>query len=125
MVRDARFERAVNHGAGPKSGEEESMTDYDLTKDRGHDCKSDLSQLRSNDANITWECTVCGRLAFLEDVVEMLRVRAVAQDAASRVHRLRSAPEPVPGGVIGHAPAEHAYFAPLIPPVRLREQGGL
>ena len=64
------------------------MTNYNLAKDTTalHECTSDLAQLRSHDANITWECTVCRRLIFLEDVVEMLRVRAVAQDAASRVH---------------------------------------
>ena len=104
------------------------MTNYNIAKDVArHSCTSDLAQLKQSAYEPdTWLCD-CGSTVGvpLWDVVEILRVRAVAQDAASRVHRLRSAPEPVPGSVVGHAPAEHAYFAPLIPPVRLREQGGL
>ena len=83
-----------------------------------HECTSDLSQLRQflNEPDV-WKCN-CGGEVSMWDVVEMLRARAAAQDAVLRL------PEPLSGSVIGHAPAEHVYFAPLTPK-KLREQGGL
>ena len=101
------------------------MTNFSLTKETAaveHSCTSDLAQLRFHGGQ-AWECTVCHAPVFIEHVVEGLRERAVAQDAATRLQYLRGTPEP--GSVVGHAPAEHAYFAPLIPPKKLREQGAL
>ena len=82
-----------------------------------HECTSDLSQLRQflNEPDV-WKCN-CGDEVSMWDVVEMLRARTAAQDAVLRLS--------VPGSVIGRAPAEHSGFAPLIPPKKLRDQGGL
>ena len=72
------------------------MTNYSLTEETAdtssHRCTSDLAQLQHH-GSIAWECTVCHRPVYLERVVEMLRERAVAQDAATRLHALRGTEE--------------------------------
>ena len=78
-----------------------------------HVCTSDLSRLQKHEHLMwAWQCSECRNPVFIEEVVEMLRERAVAQDAASQVHRLRGTEEPV-------------EFTPVTTPKLLREQGGL
>ena len=76
------------------------MTNYELTKETApHVCESDLANMQQNIGEYadTWFCVVCApqygdlfvsRPRFgLHIIVEMLRERAVAQDAATRYLR--------------------------------------
>ena len=72
------------------------MTNYDLAKETAqHECTSDLANMKQNHGHYadTWYCVVCAakherNLRFnTHIIVEMLRERAVAQDAATRYLR--------------------------------------
>lgn len=79
------------------------MTDYNFTDETApHVCESRLDNMKQNvgDYADTWFCVVCApqygdyfsaRPRFgVHVIVEMLRERAAALDAATRLHGLRS-----------------------------------
>ncbi|KKL79789.1 hypothetical protein LCGC14_2011370 [marine sediment metagenome] len=98
------------------------MTNYNLNAEEpaSHECTSDLSRLKKREG-LVWQCSECHNPVFVEEVVEMLRERAVAQDAALRIHYLRGGTEEsiVFAPVVGRPP----FMYPT--PNKLREQGGL
>ncbi len=50
-----------------------------------HQCVDDLSNLQPFAGDMEWRCNKCGLPVQIWEVIEALRVRAVARDAAYRL----------------------------------------